>query len=299
MASASTHLLSLPREIRDQIYGYIHRPLFFAIPSSLVAATGYARVEVPMAPISNVLLTCTRMKDEYLESCVYADHTVVLHKDKSSVYRTSRATEVTDATIRSTRARDWSSLKAAFKQFKHMVLLMEGKCSFEGLNNLRNLDSMLKNLCPLLSSVKVGISTKIGRPSSKFDAPGSFLGLPIYQICMASRRALKKVDNTPKRLGCTYVREELRLMLYTKVGALRYGSLWTPGQASQVHPARRYPVETEQIIAQLDSKKKMWLEGQCGYDAEIKDWQEMAGDELTNYLAEERRALMEMLFGVG
>ena len=65
--SEGLHLLSLPREIRDQIYSYLHRPiqLRWEINKDDVHC---ATIKVPRAPISAVFRTCTRMHDEYRES---------------------------------------------------------------------------------------------------------------------------------------------------------------------------------------------------------------------------------------
>jgi hypothetical protein len=98
MAFPPTNLLSLPREISNQIYSYIHRPVYFDCPDPSPPVTGYAKVEVPMAPVTDILFTCTQLEEESRESCVYTNHTAILQVEKSSVYLESYARAVSNAT---------------------------------------------------------------------------------------------------------------------------------------------------------------------------------------------------------
>jgi hypothetical protein len=77
--SSNSILLKIPRKIRDLIYGYLHKPLSFSYKFPGMFST--ATVEVSRAPSGNVLLPCSRLRDEYLESSVYAELTAVVQFD--------------------------------------------------------------------------------------------------------------------------------------------------------------------------------------------------------------------------
>jgi hypothetical protein len=73
MASTTPHLLTLPREVRDEIYSYLHHTLEMEVKLS-VAEQEYgfyepAAVHLENAPYLAVLCTHSRMYEEYNESC--------------------------------------------------------------------------------------------------------------------------------------------------------------------------------------------------------------------------------------
>jgi len=76
MSLPAAHLLMLPRELRDQIYEYLGRDLcvvwgrgFAGWKEGQLSST--VEVQVDNAPFINVLLTHSRLKEEYMQSPVF------------------------------------------------------------------------------------------------------------------------------------------------------------------------------------------------------------------------------------
>jgi hypothetical protein len=75
MASTKPHLLTIPREIRDKIYGYLHHQIktcwAWREIQSQPDCWDTAVLIVHNAPLLDVLLTHSRLRDEYLESACF------------------------------------------------------------------------------------------------------------------------------------------------------------------------------------------------------------------------------------
>lgn len=67
---SSSIILNIPREIRNQVYEYLHQPVrvTWEVREQTICCTS---LEVDQAPITNDFLVCARMKEEYLESRIF------------------------------------------------------------------------------------------------------------------------------------------------------------------------------------------------------------------------------------
>ncbi|KAF2001542.1 hypothetical protein P154DRAFT_574889 [Amniculicola lignicola CBS 123094] len=76
-------LLSLPREIRDLIYPYIAQEanLYFQDPANklILGQFWVLGLHIPRSPIVSILLTHSRLREEYLESAIFKELSVSLH----------------------------------------------------------------------------------------------------------------------------------------------------------------------------------------------------------------------------
>lgn len=78
MAHVDTHILRIPREIRNQILSYVHHEVTFHWRRSRSRSRCLALdVTIPQAPRLSVLLTCSRLYEEYMEQ--RADKSMVIH----------------------------------------------------------------------------------------------------------------------------------------------------------------------------------------------------------------------------
>jgi hypothetical protein len=81
-ASQMANLLTLPREIRDQIYTYLTRDLTVqwhrGIDDWKSTLETTVDIEIKDAPLFHVLLTPSQLRDEYLESTVFKRFSIML-----------------------------------------------------------------------------------------------------------------------------------------------------------------------------------------------------------------------------
>jgi hypothetical protein len=69
MASAAPHLLPIPREIRDEIYEYFSHEVVIERGWELTSHNGiFKRERFANAPVVSVLLSHSRLHDEYIQS---------------------------------------------------------------------------------------------------------------------------------------------------------------------------------------------------------------------------------------
>lgn len=163
--TGSLHLLSLPREIRDQIYSYLHQPLQLRWELNKHDVHCVA-IKVPQAPISAALRTCTRLHDEYRESRVV--------RNLAATISTTRATNlgnanedhlqchaVQGAVITHTLPAPIEHVGALFASVKHLTILTDNKRSMPTdssiWSELQTIESMLSPFHQTLSTVRIGI----------------------------------------------------------------------------------------------------------------------------------------------
>ncbi|PSN73986.1 hypothetical protein BS50DRAFT_580843 [Corynespora cassiicola Philippines] len=76
------HLLSLPREIRDVIYTYCHRPRSSHVKNEDAAGAlvkDFAGVFIPECPMTNLLCVCHQLQAEFIVSPVFQDLAMYIH----------------------------------------------------------------------------------------------------------------------------------------------------------------------------------------------------------------------------
>jgi hypothetical protein len=154
------HILTIPREIRDLIYSYLHHPVSvgWKVDRPEVCC---AMIEVQKAPFPNVLLTCSRFKEEYLESSVYADLDAVIR----TVYESDDDYELTYGSshggypgidCQMIEGGHPSKLTSLFGRIKHVSLLVNDLRWRSDLGRVQ-FRSTLSMLCPSLMSAKICI----------------------------------------------------------------------------------------------------------------------------------------------
>ncbi|KAF3008437.1 hypothetical protein E8E13_002951 [Curvularia kusanoi] len=79
VATSQPHLLTLPREIRDMIYGYLTQDRQLPLKSISQVDGFRTLVEIKKPPYVDVLLTHSRLRDEYLQSTCFKDLSLVIY----------------------------------------------------------------------------------------------------------------------------------------------------------------------------------------------------------------------------
>jgi hypothetical protein len=289
-------LLNFPREVRDLIYGYLHEPLNFSykFPEMLTTVT----VEVPRAPTSIVLRTCSRLCSEYFSSSVYEKLTAVVHFDMwQEEFNADATVSFPDSSMPRLAATE-SDMKAdaTFARLRIIVLLYNyPRSDNDAGSNLRSrlnsTQKALTTLCPSLCSVKIGIkryresATAFGNGSqnraevylsknkpTSFPARREFCNFPIQQSSVCYRLG--------QETRTTYTIYQLDLTLYANEARL----LWTRKQAKAACPIFfEKAVETELIALCLPTNEAQSAEYLCPL-TNVMGWQELVGSELDGYM---------------
>ncbi|KAF2028163.1 hypothetical protein EK21DRAFT_90859 [Setomelanomma holmii] len=92
MTSRPRHLLALPRELRDQIYGHLHHYVSFDWETKKTRTKNVVlfKVEVHQAPRLGVLLTCSQVYRDCLEAAGFKGLSAVLTVEREYGPRTCR-----------------------------------------------------------------------------------------------------------------------------------------------------------------------------------------------------------------
>jgi hypothetical protein len=166
-------LLAIPRELRDQIYGYLHRPNKFSCRTR--STGGDISIHVEQSPIIEVLLTCSRLHHEYLDSSVYTQLTAIMDTSVATKWHVIRPALHTNSLVTAgllDRTSDASPMSdAALNQvlacLKHIVWILNDRTGKPpwgvALSQVRGITNTLEELCHSLVSFKVGIKTEVER----------------------------------------------------------------------------------------------------------------------------------------
>lgn len=162
----SIHFLSLPREIRDQIYSYLHQPLqlrWELNKQDIHCAT----IEVPKAPISAVFRTCTRLHDEYRESRLLRTLAATISTTRATNHETAAALNdlqchaVEDSIIMHAKPAPIENVAILLASVRDLTILIDNKRSMTEdstiWNELRTLESLLSPFHQTLSTIRIGI----------------------------------------------------------------------------------------------------------------------------------------------
>jgi hypothetical protein len=145
MASITPHLLSLPREIRDEIYSYLHHELELESPLYTAGVNEYivTKIRILNAPFLGVLLAHSRLRDEYQKADCFLHLTATFQANYNP----------TPLGPRSTNART----RAALSNTKHVTITMcaserseTHRWSAKIIDTLTNISPDLRSLCVVM-----------------------------------------------------------------------------------------------------------------------------------------------------
>ncbi|KAF2629425.1 hypothetical protein BU25DRAFT_21780 [Macroventuria anomochaeta] len=159
------HLLSLPREIRDHIYSYLHQPLQLRWELNKHNIHCVA-IKVPKAPISAVFQTCTRLHDEYRESRLLRTFAATITTTRATNHETTASTNlqchaVEGSVIMHVEPAPIDHVANLLASIRDITILMDNKRSMTEdstiWNELRTLESLLSPFHQTLSTIRIGI----------------------------------------------------------------------------------------------------------------------------------------------
>ena len=269
--SGGLHLLSLPREIRNQIYSYLHQPLQMRWELNKHDVHCVA-INVPKAPIPSVFRTCTRLHDEYLESRLLRTLAATISTTRATNHETAVSTNlqchaVKGSVIMHAEPAPIEHVANLLASIRDLTILIDNKRSMTDdstiWNELRTLESLLSPFDQTLSTIRIGIhqwqdphplqmnsrhETKLYKdPSlstSKFmPIPNTtFMGKPIIQQAAGYRLQLVLLQLHPsdeKDLLERFHRHKTGVYVYSNESPLRLatnGLYWEGEEAVQSFP---------------------------------------------------------------
>lgn len=163
--SEGLHLLSLPREIRDQIYSYLHQPIqmrWEINKQNIHCAT----LKVPKAPIAAMFRTCTRMHDEYRESHLMRNLAATLSTTRATTPGSLALTDlqchaVEGLVIDHALPAELEEVANLLATVKDLTILVNNKRSMEEdatiWNELQTLEHIILPFHQTISTIRVGI----------------------------------------------------------------------------------------------------------------------------------------------
>lgn len=216
---APPHLLTIPREIRDLFYDYLHKraDVHWKVDEGTVCC---AKIEIDEAPLLNVLLTCSRLRDEYLEGRLFAKRDATICMIHEGLYYEPRSQAHFDiaSTLRckqGVQPQDRDTLVRILGPVQHLLILISDTRNDAPLGKLYTLEvivqlnNLLGSICNSLLSARVGVikhsdhmtfsSFRSRRKalrddlSNRMAAPAlnvAFGNLHLVQKCVASRLKL-------------------------------------------------------------------------------------------------------------
>ncbi|KAF9691658.1 hypothetical protein EKO04_010243 [Ascochyta lentis] len=159
------HLLSLPREIRDQIYSYLHQPrqLRWELNKHDVHCVA---MRVPKAPVAAVLRTCTRLHEEYRESRLLRTLAATISTTRATNHETAALTDlqchaVEGSVIMHAVPAPIEHVATLLASIRDLTILVNNKRSMTEdstiWSELQTLESILSPFHQTLSTIRIGI----------------------------------------------------------------------------------------------------------------------------------------------
>lgn len=159
------HILSLPREVRDQIYSYLHKPLQlrWELNKHNVHCVS---VTMPMAPIAALFRTCTRLNEEYRESRLLRTLAATISTTRATNHETAALTDmqchaVEKAVIMHAEPAAIEQVGALLASVRDLTILVDNKRSMTEdptiWNELQTLESLLSPFHQTLATIRIGI----------------------------------------------------------------------------------------------------------------------------------------------
>jgi hypothetical protein len=298
------HLLTLPREIRNEIYSYLTKEVQFRWVWQ--QATGWdggciATVLVENMPFCAVLLTHSRLCEEYLEARCFKK----LHATIDANFSISHHPECTEETL--AKQQDQTAVFARIKHARVFINAFESR----DVDTLSGLGCALADLVPDLTSLKLAVAGLVfpndgdhnhklwqnieplpvsSRPElfPNWSNKVTFANLPLVQRGEGYRLfpwcEVKYGDELPPPLRSSfgdkvYVSHgfyDVGVYTYTKDPAFK--ALCQPAEIAKHWPLRQYLEEsTLAKMSDEDAEKARRV------PFEIREWKEKRGEELKDW----------------
>ncbi|KAH6625840.1 hypothetical protein C7974DRAFT_377295 [Boeremia exigua] len=161
----SLKLLDLPREIRDQIYGYLYQPVRLRWELNKHDVHCVA-IDVHKAPVPAVLRTCTRLQEEYQESRLLRSLAATISTTRATNHETAALTDlrchaVEGSIIMHAEPAPIEHVAHLLASIKDLTVLVNNKRSMTDdptiWSEVRTLESLLSPFHQTLTTVRVGI----------------------------------------------------------------------------------------------------------------------------------------------
>ncbi|KAJ4986701.1 hypothetical protein SVAN01_07760 [Stagonosporopsis vannaccii] len=265
------HLLSLPREIRDQIYSYLYRPtqLRWELNKQDVHCV---TIQVPRAPVPAIFRTCTRLCEEYRESGLVRRLAATISTTRATNHETAALTDlqchsVEGSIIMHAEPAPIEQVANLLASIRDLTILVNNKRSMTDdptiWNELRTLESLLSPFHQMMSIIRIGVhqwqdptplqmnsrretqaykDLKCG--SSEFmPTPNTiFMGKPLIQQAEGYRMQLVLLQLHPsdqKDLLERFHRHKTGVYVYSNEAPLRimkHGLYWSEEEAVRSFP---------------------------------------------------------------
>lgn len=159
------NLLSLPREIRDQIYSHLYQPaqLRWEINKQDVHCVA---INVPKAPIPAVLRTCTRLHEEYRETRLLRNLAATISTTRATHHENAALTDlqchaVEGSVIMHAEPAPIEQIANLLASIRDLTILVNNKRSMTDdptiWRELQSLESLLFPFHQMISTIRVGI----------------------------------------------------------------------------------------------------------------------------------------------
>jgi hypothetical protein len=163
--TGALHLLDLPREIRDHIYSYLHRPrqIRWEIGKHDVHCVS---ITVPRAPCAAVFQTCTRLHEEYRQSRGLRTLAATISTTRATNHETAASTDlqchaVEGSVIMHAEPAPIEHVAHLLASVRDLTILMDNKRSMNEdtpvWNELQTLELLLSPFHQTLTTIRVGI----------------------------------------------------------------------------------------------------------------------------------------------
>lgn len=277
MSIPPSHLLSLPRELRDKIYSDLHRVTTFDWKwKSSRSRSELIRVTIQKAPLLAVLLTCTQLHDEYLEVKFATRLSIILH-----LVVFSRLPKWDPA-----RLKGGPRIEAVLSRTCHMTIVMQEEIDF---NIVTALMGFVKTKTPLLASTRLlprcflcSASTReVLTPQRPYEValsvqfpyalPDRLVGLPLFHVGEGYQIDYGHCIHA-EHGGLRHAICEVGVYLYTL--ETQWDDWWGPSEILEVLAPRGYPEDALKVLprGQVDEI--------VGLPLKIWGWMELRGEQV-------------------
>ena len=272
------HLLTIPRELRDKIYEYLHSDIEkgYLVKFEGVKAAQAISVRTEQAPLSSVLLVHSRLYAEYRESVHFKDISVIFDVSSDPGPQTARKIFL-------------QVFGPILPQLRHAVLLVDGlriggawegaNCIFAAIPSLSESLETFQIACrtpDLTTERQVQDHMSSGRAclpafhSSDLEERRRIAGLAQVQIGISLSIEFNPALSPPnsKRIHIVHTVD-----MYSFARSTRMGRYWTQEQLFGCWKPREYPEDLSRRISTTEMSR---IRGRLG---KALEWEEVRDDE--------------------
>ena len=278
MAANPPHLLSLPREIRNQIYSYLHKEMKVHNERESTRFNVH-EVRLENAPYTSVLLVNSKIYHKYREAACFRELAAVVNIG-TSVWKDSAV---------SVKELDPSALSLV----RHVTIV--DKLFYQ--KKLERIEKYIRARMPILRTVRhlsvAGLPTfvedsnlfSVWPPThvdtEKHSPTAAFLGLPLAQMAIAKH--VEDSDLSEVRYGIFDIPDiselyhevsTLRLVLYTTDDPKKHA--WTPEEGNDYWASRsHYSKYPQSLLNSLSPEEKLEKQAQIAMSSTtLLNWTE-------------------------